>query len=699
MAAGLQTRGPSRLARPCQPNGADLTSVCGIAGILRVDGGLVERDPLQRMIDALAHRGPDGSGIHIDNAIGLGHRRLSILDPTPAGAQPMMRGRNALVHNGEVYNYLELVAELRDHGERIDTGTDTEVMLAAYRVWGVDAVSRFNGMFAFALWDAERQRLLLARDRMGVKPLYLRRTGRSLAFASELSAFVAGRPLDAGDRWTPEPHLGAVSDFLVRGWTDHATATFLDGVSALPAAHLLIVELGTERLVRYWGPPQLADDDRPVVRGTDENRDARLVEDFRATFDSSVRLRLRSDVSIGTCLSGGLDSSSIVATVAELSGSGGGEVHAQVPRLGFHARFPEQGIDESPFAELVARQAGIRLVHTTPTGHPLLSVVSRVLRAQGEPYGGGSVNAQYAVMAAAHEEGIKVLLDGQGADELLGGYLPYLGLRSAGLVLSGRPIGAISELSAQVRRGPYSASGVLMAALNGGLPRGILEAIRDHSRGVFGIQCAGPLRRETASENARREPGTFLASRLWHAISTQGLPTLLRYEDRNSMAFGIEARVPFLDVRLVELAVRLPDRLRIDRGTTKVVLRRAMKGRLPASVAARRDKLGFAAPQQTWLADGQADVSALLRGGQIVQRGWVARGEVERVLAQGLSGGRTTEQLWRLFITEAWLRLLWPDVGGVVGRATWDAALAEETPSSRMAAVSTAIEAGDELTA
>jgi asparagine synthase (glutamine-hydrolysing) len=615
----------------------------------------------------------------MDEGIGLAHRRLSILDPTPAGAQPMLRGRSALIHNGEVYNYLELAAELRDHGEQIATGTDTEVILAAYRIWGVDAVARFNGMFAFALWDPDRKRLLLARDRLGVKPLYLRRTGRSLAFASELSAIVAGGQIDPGDGWTPQPHLGAVHDFLARGWTDHSTATFLDSATALPAGHVLIVEPGSERLVRYWGPPPLADDDRPAVRGTDEHRDERLVEEFRATFDSSVRLRLRSDVPIGTCLSGGLDSSSIVATVAELiAADGSGRAHEQVPRLGFHARFPNHGIDESPFAEMVAERAGIRLVHTTPAGHPLLATVLPVLRAQGEPYGGGSVNAQYAVMAAAHREGIKVLLDGQGADELLGGYLPYLGLRTAGLLFSGNPIDAMTELKAQVQRGPYSASGVLLAAVNEGLPRAALEAIRDRSGGAFGIQCAAPLRRESAMPRTRREPGTFLASRLWHALTTQGLPTLLRYEDRNSMAFGIEARVPFLDVRLVELAVRLPDRLRIDRGTTKVALRRAMKDRLPQAVNTRRDKLGFVAPQQAWLADGAAQVAGLLRGGQVVQRGWVAPGEVERVLARGLSGGRRTEHLWRLFITEAWLRMLWPDAGGPAGRATWAAGLAGE---------------------
>jgi asparagine synthase (glutamine-hydrolysing) len=222
--------------------------------------------------------------------------------------------------------------------------------------------------------------------------------------------------------------------------------------------------------------------------------------------------------------------------------------------------------------------------------------VLAVLRAQGEPYGGGSINAQHAVMAAAHGEGIKVLLDGQGADELLGGYLHYLGLRTAGLAFSGHPIGATRELNAQVRRGPFSVGGVAWAAVHGGLPRGMLEAIRGLPGGRFGIQCAASLRHESAFQETRREPGTFLASRLWFALSAGGLPTLLRYEDRNSMAFGIEARVPFLDVRLIELAVRLPDRLRIDRGVTKVVLRRAMKGRLPEAIVARRDKLGFAAP-------------------------------------------------------------------------------------------------------
>ena len=587
----------------------------------------------------------------------------------------MSRGRNLLVHNGEVYNYLELGAELRDQGVQITTGTDTEIILAAYDRWGLDAIARFNGMFAFALWDGERRRLVLARDRIGVKPIYLRRTRCSVAFASEPTAFIAASALDPDDAWVPEPGLGVVHDFLARGWTDHSTETFLDGVTALPSAHFLVIEGASERLTRYWRPPALADDGRPAVGVGDRGRDEELVEEFRDIFDSSVRLRLRSDVPIGTCLSGGLDSSSIVTTVAELRAGDHDLDHAASPRLGFHARFPSDGVDESAYAELVARKAGIRLIHTTPTGYPLLQSVMPVLQAQGEPFASASIVAQHAVMAAAHNEAIKVLLDGQGADELLGGYDIYLGVRTAGLLFAGHPLDAAREVRAQVARGPSSAGSAMWTALHAALPRGGVEAVRAASGGRFGIRCSGPLVGETATVDTQRERGTYLASRLWRAVSTVGLPALLRYEDRNSMAFGIEARVPFLDVRLVELAVRLPDRLRVDQGVTKAILRRAMGDRLPRAVARRRDKMGFEVPERDWLATGETEVSSLVRNGQVVKRGWVAPAEVERILSEGLGGGRKSDHLWRLFIMEAWLRMLWPDARGFGGHSTWEAAI------------------------
>ena len=269
---------------------------------------------------------------------------------------------------------------------RSPTGTDTEVILAAYRVWGPDAVARFNGMFAFALWDAERRRLLLARDRMGVKPLYLRRTARSFAFASEPNAFVAAGLLDPDDGWLPGPHLGAVHDFLSRGWTEHSDATFLDGVTALPSAHLMLVDAGGERLISVLGEtaarrrrPCLGAWDGPAAGRGPRRR-------VPATFDSAVRLRLRSDVAIGTCLSGGIDSSSIVATVATLRAEERSVDHEQMPRLGFHVRFPDHGIDESGYAELVARQRDRADPHVARRFAPAGRSVLPVLRAQGEPY-------------------------------------------------------------------------------------------------------------------------------------------------------------------------------------------------------------------------------------------------------------------------------------------------------------------------
>jgi asparagine synthase (glutamine-hydrolysing) len=650
--------------------------MCGLAGVCSRDGGPVDGAVLERLIGALAHRGPDGAGVHCDGGIGFGHRRLSILDPSEAGSQPMHRGATVLVHNGEIYNYLELAAELRDLGEVITTGTDTEVILAAYARWGPAAIARFNGMFAIALWDAAHSRLLLARDRMGVKPMYLRRSRRTLAFASEPRAFVAAGPLDVDDAWLPEPRLGVVHDFLSRGWTDHSNETFIQGVTSLPPAHLLIVEAGRERLVRYWDAPPLADDARPVARAGDLERDQSLVDEFRATFDSSVRLQLRSDVPLGSCLSGGLDSSSIVMTVSHLLATERGGAHEEAPRMGFHARFPAEGVDESAYAELVARQAGIPLVFATPAGSPLLPAMLPVLRAQGEPFPSGSMGAQHAVMAAARTEGIKVLLDGQGADELIGGYDLYLGARAAGLLRSRHPTDAARELRAQVARGPSSAQGALWTALHAALPRPAVEALRATTGGRFGIRCTGPLVGQTAMPEVESGPGTFLARRLWHATAVDGLPALLRYEDRNSMAFGIEARVPFLDVRLVELAMRLPDRLKVEHGVTKAVLRRAMNERLPSQVARRRDKVGFEVPQRAWLAAGRKEVIDLLGDGQVVERGWVTRQEVDRVIEAGFGGGRGSNHLWRLFILEAWLRVVWPSGSRIGGRTRWEDGLA-----------------------
>ena len=635
--------------------------MCGIAGVVSLDGRRPELAAAQGLIACMAHRGPDGRGSFANDRVALEHLRLSILDPTPAGAQPMSRYGLHLIHNGEIYNYVELARELSARGYEFTTGTDTEVMLAAYDAWGPDAVRRFNGMWAFALWDSSRGRLLLSRDRMGVKPLYYRRAPGAIAFASEVAALRAVRSIAADDQWQPEPDLAAVRDYLTRALVDHSDHTFVEGIRSLPAAHNMTITGDRVTVERYWGPPPLSDDSRRRVDPVTRAQDDRLVEEFSDLFTSSVRLRLRADVPMGTCLSGGLDSSAVVATTSLLVNAPAGAdaaANEQIPRFGFHARFPAAGIDESSFAADVAERANLRMVYRSPQMVSLPTTLAELVTAQGEPFAGSSVYAQWSIMQAAREHGLKVLLDGQGGDELVGGYPRYLGYRIGSLLAAGAWVDAVPELRAQVTTRAMDAATALRSAVRALLPAGADRSVRAAAGGRFGIKVSGDLIRAATLANQHDERGTPLARRLWQDQVSESLPALLRYEDRSSMAFGIEARVPFLDVRLLELAARLPDRLKVDGGWTKVALRRAMRDRLPASVIRRRDKMGFATPEMGWLRQSLPDVSQTLRTGQVAERGWVRPDEIERLLA--LAEPADAGQLWRLVTLETWLGLNWP---------------------------------------
>jgi len=605
------------------------------------------------MMPEMAHRGPDGDGIQIDERAALGHWRLSILDPTDAGAQPMARDGVWLVHNGEVYNYLELARELESIGAVFTTETDTEVILAAYRCWGLQAFERFNGMWAMVLWDPARRRLVASRDRMGVKPLYVRRSSRTIAMASEVRALAAAGSLDDTDSWVADPNPAIVRDFLERGLTDHSRATFLAGIESVAPGHHLVIENGTIRDIRYWSPPVLSDDARPPSRSTDA-ADRELVSEFQATFDEAVRLRLRSDVPLGSCLSGGLDSSAIVRTTALLRDQGPVDPagHQQVAQWAFHARFPADGVDESHFAELVARQSAVDLVYAR-TPERTWERLEQVVAAQGEPFASTSVMAQHTVMESAHDAGLKVLLDGQGADETLGGYDAYQGVRVASLLASGQLGGIWSELTAQARHA--AVLGVAARAARGVAGPAARQLLRGVLAGRWGVALGPELQRHESLAAWHDLPGTPLARQLWQEIASESLPALLRYEDRNSMAFGIEARVPFLDYRLVELACRLPDRLRISRGVTKRILRLAMRQRLPREVVQRRDKMGFVVPQARWLTELRGPIAEQLVDGRLVARGWVASREVERLLSDP---ARHNAPLWRAVNVESWLRQL-----------------------------------------
>jgi asparagine synthase (glutamine-hydrolysing) len=386
--------------------------MCGIAGILSLNGSTVDLSVLHEMTGVISHRGPDGDGhwISPDGRMGLGHRRLAILDLSERGAQPMhYLGRYTITLNGEIYNYIEVREELIRKGHRFISETDTEVLLAAYSEYGASVLARLDGMFAFAIWDEQEHTLFCARDRFGEKPFFFHHVpGKLFAFASEIkSLFAFGVPRRINNRM--------LFNYLAYDVIEDPYAkceTFFDGISKLEAAHYLLIDgQGVVSKRRYWSIPEIDIDDGISFEDA--------CEQFRDLFTQSVMRRLRSDVPVGTSLCGGLDSSSVLCTISRvLNGSGNGQ-------KSFSARFHESKLDEGEFIKLAAEAAGARTYSTWPDAQTLLDIIDQVFYHQEEPFGTASIIAQWEVMKLARQEKVTVLLDGQGADETLGGYTHY----------------------------------------------------------------------------------------------------------------------------------------------------------------------------------------------------------------------------------------------------------------------------------
>lgn len=616
--------------------------MCGICGVVELDRP-PERETVQRMTDALAHRGPDGDGYFFDDGVALGHRRLAIIDLSDAGLQPFVSedGRYRLLHNGEVYNYRELRAELETKGHRFRTATDTEVVLAAFREWGDACVKRFNGMWAIAIWDGVERSLFCSRDRFGIKPFLYRLDGRRFAFASELKAFRADRtrPLRANPR--------VVRDYLEQGYLEHTRETFVDGVVRLPPAHSLRFDEKGLRVARHW-----ALEEREPPPGDP-------AEAFRELFIDSIRLRLRSDVSIGTALSGGLDSSSIAVGVDHLLRT---EVENAKPvgerQKTFTAYFEDRGFDERPFAEAVVEQTRTEAHWISYSDRDLVESLPAVVEAQEEPFGSASIVSQWWVWRAAKQAGVTVMLNGQGADEILAGYPVYYGSRYADLLAQRRLRELGTELSAF--RNLHGASALRAAAIVARpfAPEALKWKLRARVTG-------GATMTTTELKHAPRapspDPNTFhdhLRRQLHVILAARGLPELLHYEDRNSMAHSMEARLPFLDYRLVELMFSLDGRQLISGGMTKVVLRRALADLLPPVVRDRVDKLGFVTPGGRFFRGALGDLAVdLFHSQELRDRGFVDGAAAAKRLAEHRSGGREAGfELWRALNLELWAR-------------------------------------------
>lgn len=594
--------------------------MCGISGIVDKTSSTVGPQEIKAVNDLIAHRGPDGEGFYFDANLALGHRRLAILDLSPDGRQPMhYRDKYVLVFNGEIYNYLELRAQLRAEGYRFCSKTDTEVILCAYDKWGRACVERFNGMWAFALYDIDRRMLFCSRDRFGVKPFYFADTPRRFVFGSEIKQVLCGR----GGAAAANPR--ALREFLIEGYSDHSCETFFDGVYALAAGHNLVYSLADHRAeqFRYYALSA-----QPEMRALDEQAAA---ERFAAELTRSVDYRLRSDVKVGSCLSGGLDSSSIAALAsARYHAQGAARFQA------VHARTGIDGLDESGYARELAGSCGIDLCVIQPSATEFADAIEEVVYCQEEPFATPSIFMQYFVFQKARQLGCKVMLDGQGADEILLGYKRYYAahLRS----MAWRQ--AIPECF-RIR----DKSRLSLRELLGYVAYFTFLGLRIRTlRRKFAYVKPGYLQ---GFPNTGKSNEAFRNIHDMQKLEIESLqlPHLLRYEDRNSMRHSIEARLPFLDYRVVETAFGMHDRFKISKGWSKHVLRLAMAGLLPDEIVWRKGKLGFEAPQAAWIQAIRPSMRAAIERSAILNHMCRHKPDVGKI---------DKVSLWKLFSIAKW---------------------------------------------
>ena len=643
--------------------------MCGILGIISFNRE-ADSGELMKASAIIKHRGPDDEGfLTIDDnnqpaiwagqdtapetlaywkyqhlqpgtafKVGLGHRRLSILDLSPTGHQPMCYkdAGLAISFNGEVYNYLEIREELLTLGHKFVTGTDTEVILHAWAEWGAQCLSRFNGMFAFLLTDYSRKKLYAVRDRFGVKPLYYYIGDGKIVLASEI------KQIRSVKGFSPQLNESVAADFLARGFVDHKVETFDKQVKQVLPGHYMTINFDhfqPDYKITEWYKLQ-----PKIWEGSWDE----AVDRFRYLLTDAVRLRLRADVSIGSCLSGGLDSSSIVCIAAELLKESG-EFEGQET---ITACFNDARYDEWKYAEAVVKKTGAR-PHRVFTGfNDLVNEFDAFLWYQDEPTGSTSMFSQWSVFKKAHTEGLKVMIDGQGADEQLAGYSGNDIPLYAGLLKKRRYSLLLNEIKNYRKQNGNFPISFLLGALqvsSGGKLSNILPA-------GWRLQTSQPV--NWLEKNMEIGlPTADLQKGLFRQIYQSPLPGLLRYEDRNSMAWSIESRTPFMDYRLFEFTLGLPEEYVYNNGVTKKILREAMKNTLPAEVSGRRDKMGFVTPEETWLkGEGKAWFTDWVEYTCTHAQGIVAGDKLQKEVNDIIAGKQPFSFLpWRVSVFGNWL--------------------------------------------
>lgn len=656
--------------------------MCGIAGVIRFDN-LLSAHYLQKMADIIAHRGPNDEGFYLLNKdqelilggdssdyqgqsiyapqdniikyidfqleIGLAHRRLSIIDLSPLGHQPLAidDGSYWISYNGEIYNYSEIRCELEDIGCVFISQSDTEVILNAYKIWGTECLSRFNGMFSILIYDKVKECIFVARDRFGVKPLYYYQDQDGIYFASEIKQFTVL------PNWTAELNHQRAFDFLVHGVMDHTHETLFRQVYQLRGGEYAVIDLKQLKVLQQSGLVHKRWYELKISQTKLSYTDA--CDEFKQIFIDSIKLRLRSDVNVGSCLSGGLDSSAIVLAMADQLSD------RQIKT--FSACSHYAAFDESQYVKIVAKKTGAKSFYCYPDLTDLFNSSQTVTWHQDEPFVSSSIYAQWQVFELAQNQSVSVMMDGQGADEQLAGYQGlYFQILLNQALRSGKIIKFVRELFYLHKIHKYNVIISILKSILSLFPYvvtnyvGKLFGKQKYSHSWLNTSKLRYMRQDPLLNNGENKANISATS--YAQLIYNHLPMLLHWEDRNSMAHSIESRVPFLDYRLVEFNCSLPDDYKIAHGVTKKVLRDGLDSIMPKEIKNRMSKLGFVTPEEVWIQESPELFRQLLEESLEYSNEIFNRESVILVFEEVVSGKRKFDfWLWRVINFGQWMKL------------------------------------------
>jgi asparagine synthase (glutamine-hydrolysing) len=572
--------------------------MCGITGIINKNNNPVDKLLTKKINNLISHRGPDDEGFYFGDNFAFGHRRLSILDLSQDGHQPMhYNDRYTITYNGEVYNYIELKDELKKLGYSFNSNTDTEVILAAYDKWGESCVNKFNGMWSFALFDRKENNIFCSRDRFGIKPFYYTEVDNKFIFGSEIKQL-----LEFHDRNLVNKDI--LIDFIVTRFEDYNNDTFFQGIKKLEQSHNLIYDLNNHSfsIKRYY---DITINDEVKKLSLDDS-----ISEYREKFNQAINYRLRSDVKVGTCLSGGLDSSSIASIAAQEYNKKSSERFTAI-----HAKSSEKTTDESGYAKLVSDYSNINLVITEPSSSDIKNSINEVVYTQEEPFAYMDVFLQYFVMKKAKEEGCTVMLDGQGGDETLLGYSRYYPSIYYSIFKNDGIFPAIkSVLNSKKNNAKMRLNWILKFTIGS-----FFSSMRKRYL-KYNTSFLRPYK-NTFSILDKISNSFFNVNDLQvFDIYHTNLPLLLRYEDKNSMRHSVETRLPFLDYNALEVALSINTNYKIKDGWSKYILRKSIGRNIPEEVIWRKNKLGFNPPESTWFEFISADIKDKISESKILNK-------------------------------------------------------------------------------